>query len=239
MSDLHQLEARLEWPFNEALLLRQAVTHRSATGPNNERLEFLGDSILNFVIASEVFSRRPDLREGELSRMRAALVNKNALAAIARRVDLGPHIVLGSGEMKSGGQRRDSILADTLEALIGAVYLDGGYEAGRALVLRLYQDDLANLPDMEARKDPKTRLQEYLQGRRLDLPHYEVEEVSGRAHAQTFRVVCTSEALQLIGEGLAGNRRQAEQAAANDLLDKLGPQASDGQTSDNTDGASA
>jgi ribonuclease-3 len=239
MSDLDQLEARLEWPFNDAALLRQAVTHRSATGPNNERLEFLGDSILNFVIASEVFNRRPDLREGELSRMRAALVNKHALAEIARRFDLGPHIVLGSGEMKSGGRRRDSILADALEALIGAVYLDGGYEAGRALVLRLYQDDLSSLPDMEAHKDPKTRLQEYLQGRHLDLPHYAVEEVSGRAHAQTFRVVCTSEALQLIGEGLAGNRRQAEQAAANDLLAKLAPLSGNGQTPNNTDGASA
>lgn len=236
MKDLHRLEARLEWPFNDPLLLRQAVTHRSASGPNNERLEFLGDAILNFVIASEVFDRRPDLREGELSRMRAALVNKNALAAIARRIELGPYIVLGSGEMKSGGRRRDSILADALEALIGAVYLDGGYDAGRALVLRLYRDDLANLPQMEARKDPKTRLQEYLQGRRMDLPHYEVEDVSGRAHEQTFRVVCTSEALQLVGEGLAGNRRQAEQAAADDLLAKLGPLGNDDPTPETPDG---
>ncbi len=222
MMDLRILEERLGWSFEDDLLLRQSVTHRSAAGPNNERLEFLGDAILNFVIAAEVFRRRPDLREGELSRMRAALVNKNALAAIARGIALGPHIVLGSGELKSGGRRRDSILADALEAIIGAVYLDGGFEAGRDLVLRLYADQLDRLPEMEALKDPKTRLQEYLQGRGLELPSYEVEHVSGRAHEQTFRVVCTTDALQQAGEGLAGNRRQAEQAAAEDLLGKLG-----------------
>ncbi|KAF0282346.1 ribonuclease III [Spiribacter roseus] len=207
--------------FEDPALLDQAVTHRSAEGPNNERLEFLGDSILNFVIAAEVFERRPELHEGELSRLRAALVNKNALAAIARGIDLGAHIVLGSGELKTGGSRRDSILADGLEAVIGAVYLDGGYEAGRQVILQLFEAHLSRLPDMEALKDPKTRLQEYLQARHLELPTYQVDAVSGRAHQQTFRVGCHCEPLQLTGEGTAGNRRQAEQAAADDLLAKI------------------
>ncbi|MEX0385807.1 ribonuclease III [Spiribacter onubensis] len=221
MNDLQRLAERIQWDFDEPTLLQQSVTHRSSDGPNNERLEFLGDAILNFVIASEIFERRPDLREGELSRLRAALVNKNALAEIARDIALGPHIVLGSGELKTGGRRRDSILADALEAVIGAVYLDGGYEAGRDLVLRLFSVHLARLPDMEALKDPKTRLQEYLQARHLELPHYDVEHVSGRAHEQTFRVLCNCESLQLAGQGVAGNRRQAEQAAADDLLSKI------------------
>ncbi|MDR9433556.1 MAG: ribonuclease III [Spiribacter sp.] len=223
MTDLQALAERVGWDFNDPTLLRQAVTHRSANGPNNERLEFLGDAILNFVIASEVFERRPDLREGELSRLRASLVNKNALADIARDIALGPHIVLGSGELKTGGRRRDSILADALEALIGAIYLDGGYEGGRELILRLYARHLERLPEMQANKDPKTQLQEYLQGRGLDLPSYAVEHISGRAHEQTFRVICSSEGLQMVGNGIASNRRQAEQAAAQDLLEKLQP----------------
>lgn len=226
MAELQTLADRVGWQFSDPHLLRQAVTHRSASGPNNERLEFLGDAILNFVIAAEVFDRRPDLREGELSRLRAALVNKNALAEIAREIDLGEQVLLGSGELKTGGRRRDSILADSLEAVIGAVYLDGGYEAGRALILRLYTEHLRALPDMQAHKDPKTRLQEYLQARGLELPTYAVENISGRAHEQIFRVVCASEILQQTGEGVAGSRRQAEQAAAGDLLAKLQPDGS-------------
>jgi len=221
MTQREALLAQLGRVFDDPALLDQAVTHRSAEGPNNERLEFLGDAILNFVIAAEVFQRRPELHEGELSRLRAALVNKNALAAIAREIDLGRHIVLGSGELKTGGSRRDSILADGLEAVIGAVYLDGGYEAGRQVVLALFEGHLSRLPDMEALKDPKTRLQEYLQARHLELPSYHVEAVSGRAHQQTFRVTCHCEPLQLVGEGTAGNRRQAEQAAADDLLARI------------------
>ncbi|AUB78584.1 ribonuclease III [Spiribacter sp. 1M153] len=221
MTHRADLVGHLGRAFEDPALLDQAVTHRSAEGPNNERLEFLGDSILNFVIAAEVFERRPELHEGELSRLRAALVNKNALAAIARGIDLGAHIVLGSGELKTGGSRRDSILADGLEAVIGAVYLDGGYEAGRQVILQLFEAHLSRLPDMEALKDPKTRLQEYLQARHLELPTYQVDAVSGRAHQQTFRVGCHCESLQLTGEGTAGNRRQAEQAAADDLLAKI------------------
>ncbi|KAF0284141.1 ribonuclease III [Spiribacter roseus] len=221
MTHRADLVGHLGRAFEDPALLDQAVTHRSAEGPNNERLEFLGDSILNFVIAAEVFERRPELHEGELSRLRAALVNKNALAAIARGIDLGAHIVLGSGELKTGGSRRDSILADGLEAVIGAVYLDGGYEAGRQVILQLFEAHLSRLPDMEALKDPKTRLQEYLQARHLELPTYQVDAVSGRAHQQTFRVGCHCEPLRLTGEGTAGNRRQAEQAAADDLLAKI------------------
>ncbi len=221
MSDLGELANRIGWAFEDEQLLQQAVTHRSAAGANNERLEFLGDAILNFVIAAEIFDRRPDLREGELSRLRASLVNKNALAAIARDIDLGPFIVLGGGELKTGGQRRDSILADALEALIGAVYLDGGYSAGQALIQRLYHDQLADLPNRQAQKDAKTRLQEYLQARQLELPVYTLEETSGRAHAQTFRVTARCQPLDRVGEGTAGNRRQAEQAAAEDLLSQL------------------
>lgn len=221
MSDLGELASRLGWAFNDAQLLQQAVTHRSAAGANNERLEFLGDAILNFVIAAEIFDRRPDLREGELSRLRASLVNKNALAKIARDIELGPFILLGGGELKTGGQRRDSILADALEALIGAVYLDGGYKAGQALIQRLYEQHLRDLPNMQAQKDAKTRLQEYLQARQMELPVYTLEETSGRAHAQTFRVTARCLPLERIGEGVAGNRRQAEQAAAEDLLAQL------------------
>ncbi len=221
MSDPGELAGRIGWAFRDQALLQQAVTHRSAAGPNNERLEFLGDAILNFVIAAEIFDRRPDLREGELSRLRASLVNKNALAKIARDIDLGAFIVLGGGELKTGGQRRDSILADALEAVIGAVYLDGGYEAGQALILRLYADHLSDLPNMQAQKDAKTRLQEYLQARQWELPIYTLEETTGRAHAQTFRVTARCVPLDRVGEGAAGNRRQAEQAAAEDLLAKL------------------
>lgn len=231
MTHRADLVGHLGRAFEDPALLDQAVTHRSAEGPNNERLEFLGDSILNFVIAAEVFERRPELHEGELSRLRAALVNKNALAAIARGIDLGAHIVLGSGELKTGGSRRDSILADGLEAVIGAVYLDGGYEAGRQVILQLFEAHLSRLPDMEALKDPKTRLQEYLQARHLELPTYQVDAVSGRAHQQTFRVGCHCEPLQLTGEGTAGNRRQAEQAAADDLLAKIAA-ADTGQSND-------
>lgn len=221
MISLDGLAERIGWVFKDPGLLEQAVTHRSASGTNNERLEFLGDAILNFVIAAEIFERRPDLREGELSRLRASLVNKNALAGIARSIELGPYIVLGSGELKTGGQRRDSILADALEALIGAVYLDGGYTAGRELILRLYVRHLSDLPNMQALKDAKTRLQEYLQARHLELPIYTLEQTSGRAHEQTFRVCCHCAPLERTGEGVAGNRRQAEQAAAEDLLVKL------------------
>lgn len=219
---IETLSKRLGWSFNDARLLAQALTHRSVSDENNERLEFLGDGILNFVVAAELYHRRPDLQEGDLSRLRAALVNKSALAGIARSIELGDYVELGGGELKSGGHRRDSILADTLEAVLGAVYLDGGFDACQDMIQRLYAQHFADLPKMKAKKDPKTRLQEYLQSRQLPLPEYQVDDITGRAHEQVFTVSCRVETITLVGAGSAGSRRAGEQAAAADLLFKLG-----------------
>lgn len=218
---LDDLQQTLAYRFADPVLLAQALTHRSAEGANNERLEFLGDSVLNFVIAAEVFRLRDGAQEGELSRLRATLVNKASLAALARELGLGGHIRLGSGELKSGGRRRDSILADALEAVFGAVYLDSGFARCRELILGLYARRLEDLPSVTELKDPKTRLQEYLQSLRLPLPEYRVLDVSGRAHDQTFRVVCAIDELAAASEGAAGSRRQAEQRAAEALLETL------------------
>lgn len=217
-NDLAKLEKRLGHQFGKPELLVEAVTHRSVLGPNNERLEFLGDSVLNFVVADELFRRRPRDTEGVLSRLRATLVNRPSLAELARELGLGDYLRLGGGELKSGGHRRDSILADGLEAVLGAVFLDGGYEACRALILRMYQERFANLPAAEELKDPKTRLQEYLQGLRRPLPAYQVLDVSGKAHDQVFRVECRVEGVEKATEGVAGSRRQAEQLAAEAML---------------------
>ncbi|UEX76245.1 ribonuclease III [Sediminicurvatus halobius] len=218
---LDDLQQALDYQFADPALLAQALTHRSAEGANNERLEFLGDSVLNFVIAAEVFRLRDGAQEGELSRLRATLVNKSSLAKLARELGLGGHIRLGSGELKSGGRRRDSILADALEAIFGAVYLDAGFARCRELILALYAGRLADLPSVGELKDPKTRLQEYLQSLRLPLPEYRVLDVTGRAHDQTFRVVCAIDELNAASEGAAGSRRQAEQQAAEALLETL------------------
>ncbi|WP_440995565.1 ribonuclease III [Arhodomonas sp. SL1] len=215
------MQQRLGYHFGDEALLEQALTHRSAPGPNNERLEFLGDSVLNFVIAAEVFARRPGAREGELSRLRANLVNKASLARLARTLGLGAHIRLGGGELKTGGHRRDSILADAVEALLGAVYLDGGFEACRGVIASLYQEWLEDLPERGELKDPKTRLQEYLQSRRLPLPDYEVVDIQGRSHDQTFVVCCRVDRLELASEGVADSRRRAEQRAAQEMLARL------------------
>jgi len=217
-NDLAKLEKQLEHRFARSELLAEALTHRSVLGPNNERLEFLGDSILNFVIADELFRRRPQETEGVLSRLRATLVNRPSLAELARELNLGDYLRLGGGELKSGGHRRDSILADALEAVFGAVYLDAGFETCRRLILRLYRERLDTLPDAEALKDPKTRLQEYLQGARRPLPVYEVLDVSGKAHDQVFRVQCRVDEVETVTEGVAGSRRQAEQQAAEAML---------------------
>lgn len=200
----------------------QALTHRSVGSDNNERLEFLGDGILNFVIAHEVFERRPVASEGELSRLRANLVNKPSLAALARGLGLGEAVRLGGGEQKSGGQRRDSILADALEALFGAIYLDGGFECTREVIRDLYAERLHDLPDLDALKDPKTRLQEFLQARGRPLPTYEVVAVTGQAHDQTFAVRCDVAGVATAAEGHARSRRKAEQCAANAMLEHLG-----------------
>lgn len=220
-ADIARLQETLDYRFAQRVLLEEAVTHRSAQGSNNERLEFLGDAILNFVIASELFDCRPLESEGVLSRLRASLVNRASLARLARDLELGSYLRLGSGELKSGGHRRDSILADALEAVFGAVYLDGGYEAARRLILRLYRDSLQDLPEATELKDPKTRLQEYLQATRQTLPTYSVLEISGKAHDQSFRVRCSVAGDGHCTEGVGGSRRQAEQRAAEAMLEVL------------------
>lgn len=216
--DLSKLEARLGYRFREPGLLEEAVTHRSARARNYERLEFLGDSVLSLVVADELYHRYPKETEGSLSRLRASLVNRTSLADLARQLDLGAFLRMGSGELKTGGHRRESILSDTFEAVLGAVYLDGGFASCREFIVRLFDDRLANLPSTSELKDPKTRLQEYLQGIRRPLPMYEVGEVSGKAHDQTFRVRCYVEGVDQVTEGMAGSRRQAEQIAAEAML---------------------
>lgn len=223
MSDVHAslLEA-LGHGFSDRGLLEQALTHRSAGGRNNERLEFLGDALINLIVAEELYRRHPELEEGDLSRLRASLVNQDALAERARELDLGSHLRLGPGELKSGGYRRASILADALEALVGAVFLDGGFDASRHSVQRLFATHLSASPSAASLKDPKTRLQEALQARNLPLPVYTVESIRGEPHQQTFRVSCRIDALQIQAEGEASSRRGAEQEAARGALERLG-----------------
>lgn len=211
-----------DYRFRDDALLEQALTHRSAGGSNNERLEFLGDAVLGLVIAEALFQHLPDATEGELSRMRASLVKRETLAEVARRLDLGEFLALGSGELKSGGFRRDSTLADALEAVFGAIYLDGGFDACRTCILRLFDDRLRNLPSAASLKDPKTRLQEFLQSRRLALPEYEVVEASGQDHNRVFVVDCRVDALDTKYRGSGRSRRRAEQAAAEGMLKMLG-----------------
>lgn len=208
------LSRQLGYAFKNEFLLSEALTHRSAASVNNERLEFLGDGILNFTIAARLFEQYPDLQEGDLSRLRASLVNKDSLADIARALEIGQYIRLGSGELKSGGRRRDSILADSVEAIFGAVYIDSGFETCRDLILRLYEDKLRNVPDVQMLKDAKTRLQELLQSRHYPLPAYTVLEVSGKAHNQVFKVECSIEDLGCTATAEGRSRRKAEQAAA-------------------------
>ncbi len=215
------LDKSLLYRFNDTNLLELALTHRSADGRNNERLEFLGDAVLDFVISEALFDLRPDASEGDLSRLRASLVRDTSLARIATDLGLGEHIILGSGERKSGGHRRKSILADALEAIFGAVYLDSGFEAARAMIERVFATRLEELPDAEALRDPKTRLQEWLQARKLSLPDYDLVDVAGKAHAQTFTVSCTVKELSQTTEGRSTSRRKAEQDAARHMLERL------------------
>ncbi len=219
--NLQALERAIGYRFSDAQLLQQALTHRSAGTPNNERLEFLGDALLNWVIADALFMRQPGASEGELTRLRASLVREPTLAGIARSLGLGDYLRLGPGELRSGGFRRQSILADGLEALLAAIYLDGGLQAAQPAILGLYREALEHLPDPESLKDAKTRLQELLQGRGLPLPAYEVIEISGQAHQQQFHVRCSVPGALKQAEGQGTSRRQAEQAAAARLLDLL------------------
>ena len=212
------LHEALDYECRDPALLEAALTHRSAGGPHNERLEFLGDAVLNCVVAQMIFREFASADEGDLSRFRASLVSGEALAVIAAEIHLGDQLRLGSGELKSGGFRRKSILADTLEALFGAIYLDGGFEAAARVIERLFVPRLDRLPSAAELKDPKTRLQELLQSKGLPLPAYAVETVSGEAHNQSFEVSCSVEVLALRAIGKGASRRRAEQAAAAELL---------------------
>lgn len=217
------LSRKLAYRFRDASLLDSALTHRSAGGVNNERLEYLGDAVLGLVIAEDLYRRYPRASEGELSRLRAGLVRKQTLAELARDLNLGECLRLGAGELKSGGFRRDSILADALEAIFGAVYLDSGFAACASLIQTLYAARLDSLPtEPLALKDPKTQLQEYLQGRRLELPAYAVVSVRGEAHDQIFEVECQVPALAQTARAQGNSRRRAEQQAAQRMLEQLG-----------------
>ena len=216
-----RLARALGYAFSNDGLAERALTHRSAGADNNERLEFLGDAILGFIIAERLFERFPDADEGRLSRLRAKLVKRDALARLARELDLGAYLELGAGELRSGGRQRASIQADALEAVFGAIYLDGGYAATREVVSRLFEQPLAELSAVTQEKDPKTRLQELLQARGEPLPEYEITAVKGEQHEQTFTVACRLEALRLAATATGSSRRKAEQAAAQLVLDKI------------------
>jgi len=212
------LSNRLPYRFVNGSLLTQALTHRSFSAQNNERLEFLGDGALNFIIAQQLFQRFQALAEGDLSRLRAQLVKEATLCEIAQSLDVGAALKLGEGELKSGGWRRPSILADALEALVGAVYLDGGYDEAEAFVIALFADKLATIDPNAIDKDPKSLLQEHLQGQKLAVPEYKVTQLAGEAHAQLFMVECYIEKLNIRTAGEGTSRRIAEQQAANYAL---------------------
>jgi ribonuclease-3 len=207
-------ETCLKYAFHDASLLDRALTHRSASKDNNERLEFLGDSFLTFAIARRLYALRPSASEGDLSRARAALVKRETLTSIGQQLGIDSMIILGAGELKSGGAQRGAVLADAVEALIGAVLLDGGTEAAEALIELLFAEAFQTLPDAQELKDAKTKLQELLQGQGLGLPIYKVSAVEGRDHEQTFVVVCEVPAKLKQTTGKGGSRRYAEQQAA-------------------------
>ncbi|GAB3742932.1 ribonuclease III [Lysobacter olei] len=205
--------------FADAALLSQALRHRSAGMPHNERLEFLGDGLVNLFIAEALYAHWPHADEGALTRARAELVRESSLAAIARQLELGPRLVMGPGEMKSGGHRRDSILADAVEAIVAAIYLDAGYETCRTVVMPWFEAAIEALPPAhKVGKDAKTRLQEWLQGRQKPLPAYELLSESGEEHAKTFHVSCTLSQPAVRTEGQGSSRRAAEQVAAEAAL---------------------
>ncbi len=214
------LTKTLGYSFSDVRLLQQALTHRSAPGNSNERLEFLGDAVLDIVVSEELFHSLPDAPEGDLSRLRASLVRDTSLAGIAVDLGIGEHLILGSGERKTGGHRRQSILADALEALFGAVYLDSGFDTAADLIRRVFAGKLEDLPHADELRDPKTRLQEWLQARGATPPDYELVNVSGKAHQQRFEVRClVPEQEPAAGEGRS--RRSAEQQAARRMLARL------------------
>jgi ribonuclease III len=219
---------RLGYQFNNTDLLLAALTHRSMRGNHNERLEFLGDSLVNFIIAEKLYLLYQNATEGELSRLRASLVKGETLASIAQEYQLGDFLRLGPGELKSGGFLRQSILADALEAIIGAIYLDSSFEVCREIVLNWY-DSRMNQIHLAVHKDPKTRLQEYLQAKHLPLPNYEILEIEGEAHAQVFQVECSVQGLPFVTQSAGASRRKAEQLAAEKYLQLLAIKESTGK----------
>ncbi len=218
---IDRLQRRLGYQFRNIDLLTTALTHRSAGAGNNERLEFLGDAILGFEAADYLYNNASDADEGQLSRMRAHLVKRETLAEIARGLELGQILHLGQGELRSGGQNRDSILADAVEAIIAAVYLDGGLQEARHLVRRLLGERLQNTDSVLQQKDAKTRLQEFLQGRGMTLPVYEVVEITGDQHKQEFLVSCQVDSVEWVAQGKGRSRRKAEQQAAAAFIEHL------------------
>lgn len=222
MTDYAPLQRSLGYQFDDPELLILALSHRSVGSHNNERLEFLGDSIVNHIVAEALYHRFAEVREGDMSRMRASLVKGDTLAELARELGLGDYLLLGSGERKSGGHRRGSILADTLEAVVGAMLLDSDVETTRRVVLDWFESRLKLLPSGGAEKDAKTLLQEHLQGKGRPLPRYELLELSGEDHQQHFRVSCQLSKPSLVVEGAGSSRRRAEQAAAALALEELG-----------------
>lgn len=208
------LRDRLDHAFRHPELLRQALTHRSYGAEHNERLEFVGDAVLDCVVAVALYERFPRIAEGDLSRVRASLVNRDTLARLARALDVGAELRLGEGELRSGGKERPSIMADALEAVFGAVFVDAGFDAARRVVERVYADELGGVDPALSGKDAKTRLQEWLQARRVPVPEYHVTSVAGEAHAQTFTVECRIPAMEIATQGQGPSRRVAEQDAA-------------------------
>ncbi|XBC42000.1 MAG: ribonuclease III [Buchnera aphidicola (Kaburagia rhusicola rhusicola)] len=219
---VRKLQKTLGYTFVKKHLLIQALTHRSANSKHNERLEFLGDSILSFVIANALYHYFPNVNEGDMSRMRATLVRGHTLAKIAHEFNLGYYLQLGQGELKSGGFRRESILANTIEALIGSIFLDSNLITVEKLILKWYQKRLEKISPGDTQKDPKTRLQEYLQSKHLPLPLYLVEKVYGEAHNQLFTIFCEISGINEKSIGIGSSRRKAEQEAAQNALIKLG-----------------
>lgn len=218
---LDTLQARLGHSFGQSGLLLQALTHRSYSVDNNERLEFLGDGVLNCVVGYLLYERFPDLKEGQLSRIRANLVNQQPLYEIASELGLGRYLRLGDGELRSGGASRPSILADALESILGATFLDAGFDAAKGVVARLFAGRLDEIDPGTHGKDAKTLLQEWLQSRKHGLPTYELAGTSGQAHAQTFRVACRIDVLGVASEGSGPSRKAAEQAAAQAAYEQL------------------
>ena len=215
------LKQTLAYAFKNDALMRQALTHRSAPGPNYERLEFLGDAVLQLVISELAYEKTQVASEGQLSRLRSTLVKETTLAEVAQELGIGEHLILGSGEIKSGVRRRSSILADALEAMFGAVYLDAGFDGARNVIHRAYGDRLHELPEAADLRDPKSRLQEYLQGRKMALPDYAMQTMSGKAHNRLFEVSCSIPELNAVTSGSGSTRRDAEQESATAMLARI------------------